>query len=322
MKIVVTDGYTLSPEENLFENIARFGELVVYERSQPDQVVTRAKDAAVLIVNKTLVRAEAIERLPRLKTILVSATGYDCVDIQAAGAKGIPVSNVPEYGTDTVAQHVMALLLEVSNSVGLHDAAVKSGEWSAAEDWSFWKAPLFELKEKIIGIVGFGRIGRRVGELAHAFGMKVLAYDPIQNSVPDYQPFSWSNVKEIFNTADVVTLHTPLTEELAGFVNAEILGLVKPEMILINAARGGLINEVDLAEALNNGKLKAAALDTVSLEPINPGNPLLKAKNIILTPHIAWATKEARQRMIEKVAENLQAFLDGSPQHVVNSQYL
>jgi len=323
MNIIVTDSYTLNPKDNSWDSILALGKVVFYDKTEPEQLITRAKNADILIVNKTQVTGEAFDHLPKLKTIMMSATGYDCVDIEAAGSKGIPVCNVPEYGTDSVAQHVMSLLLEISNRVGLHDIAVKEGEWTAAKDWSFWKTDLFELNGKIMGIVGFGKIGRRVGELAHAFGMKIVAHDRVKTIDPDYQPFSWSSsIKDLFKTADVITLHTPLTEELTGFVNSTILRLVKPEAILINAARGGLVNEDDLAMALNDGWLKGAALDTVSIEPIRANNPLLQAKNTLITPHIAWATKEARQRMIKKVAENIKAFLNGSPQNVINTSCL
>jgi glycerate dehydrogenase len=323
MNITVTDSSTLHPKNNSWDSILALGEVVFYDRTEPEQLLTRAKDADVLIVNKTRVRADAFDHLSKLKAIMMSATGYDCVDIEVAGSKGIPVCNVPEYGTDSVAQHVMALLLEMSNRVGLHDMAVNAGEWTAAKDWSFWKTSLFELSGKTIGIVGFGRIGRRVGELAHAFGMRVLAYDRLKTIQPDYQPFSWSSsIADLFKTADVISLHTPLTEELTGFVCTEILRLVKPETILINAARGGLVNDADLATALNEGWLKGAALDTVTIEPIRADNPLLKAKNTVITPHIAWATKEARQRLIEAVAKNILAFLKGEPQNVVNLSYL
>jgi glycerate dehydrogenase len=216
----------------------------------------------------------------------------------------------------------MALLLELCNRVGLHDQAVKSGEWMAAPDWSFWKTPLIELKGKTIGIVGFGRIGRRVGELAHAFGMNILAYDPLQSQKPPYEPFAWAELDELFSTADVITLHTPLTPDLEGIVNSHLLGSAKPGALFINASRGGLVVEQDLAEALNSGILRGAALDVVSLEPIQQDNPLLKAKNVFITPHIAWATLEARRRLLQKTAENIRAFMGDAPINVVNTAHL
>jgi glycerate dehydrogenase len=322
MEIVVIDGYTLNPGDNPWDEVAGLGDLVIYDRSKPEQVLERIRGAQIVVVNKTPMRAEILGQLPLLRFIAVSATGYDCVDVKAAGHRGIPVSNVPVYGTDSVAQHVMALLLELCNRVGLHDQAVKSGQWMAAPDWSFWKTSLIELTGKTMGIVGFGRIGRRVGELAHAFGMKVLAHDPFEAQEPPYEPFSWVKLNDLFCNSDVITLHTPLTTELEGIVNSDLLTLVKPGALFINASRGGLVNETDLAEALNNSRLGGAALDVVSLEPIQPDNPLLKAKNVFITPHIAWATLEARRRLLQKTAENIRAFADGAPNNVVNSSYL
>jgi len=298
------------------------GDLVVHDRSKTEQVLERVAGAQIVVVNKTTLKAEILTQLPQLRFIAVSATGYDCVDVETAGHLGIPVSNVPVYGTDSVAQHVMALLLELCNRVGLHDQAVKSGEWMAAPDWSFWKTSLIELKGKTIGIVGFGRIGRRVGELAHAFGMNVLAYDPFESQKPPYEPFAWAKLPELFSNSDVITLHTPLTPDLEGIVNSRLLGSVKPGALFINASRGGLVVEKDLAEALDNGILGGAALDVVSLEPIQQDNPLLKAKNVFITPHIAWATLEARRRLLQKTAENIRAFVKGAPINVVNRNYL
>lgn len=322
MKIVITDGYTLNPGDNPWDEIAELGDLVVYERSEPGQVIDRAKGAQIMVVNKTLIPAETLVALPELKFIAVSATGFDCVDVQVAGEQGIPVSNVPVYGTDSVAQHVIALLLEMCNQVATHDKAVKSGEWAAAPDWSFWKTPLIELRGKTMGIVGFGRIGRRVGELSHALGMSVLAHDSVEAEEPGYQPFAWAGLEKLFRTADVITLHTPLTADLVGFVNADLVRQMRPSAFLINAARGGLINDEDLARALNEGRLAGAALDVVSIEPIRQDNPLLTAKNILITPHIAWATREARKRLMNTVAENIRAFLAGTPINVVNASYL
>ncbi len=322
MKIVVIDGYTLNPGDNPWDEVAALGNLLVYDRSKPEQILERTKAARIVVVNKTPLPAEILARLPQLRFIAVSATGYDCVDVAAAGRQGVPVSNVPVYGTDSVAQHVMALLLELCNRVGLHDQAVKSGEWMTVPDWSFWKTPLIELAGKTIGVVGFGRIGRRVGELAHAFGMNVLAYDPFEKQEPPYETFCWAELDELFSNSDVITLHTPLTPDLEGIVNADLLGLVKPGAFFINASRGGLVQEKDLAEALNDGRLGGAALDVVSLEPIQPDNPLLKAKNVFITPHIAWATLEARRRLLQETAGNIRAFLEGAPINVVNSNYL
>jgi glycerate dehydrogenase len=288
MKIVVIDGWTLNPGDNPWDGLAALGELIVYDRSRPGEVVERAQGAEVLVVNKAPVPAPALEKLPELRFITMIATGYDPVDVAAAGRLGIPVSNVPVYGTDSVAQHVLALVLEFTNRVGLHDAAVKAGEWSANPDWCFWKTPLMELAGKTMGIIGFGRIGRRVGELAHALGMAVLAHDVKQDAPPAYRPFAWAGVEEVFRGSDVISLHSPLTRELRGFVDARLLALMKPTALLINAARGPLVNEADLAAALDAGRLAGAGLDVVGVEPIRPDNPLLRAKNVLLTPHNAW----------------------------------
>ncbi len=322
MKIVVLDGYTLNSGDNPWDAVARWGELLVFDRSPAEEVVARAAGAQVLVVNKTLVRKEALERLPELKFITLSATGYDCVDVEAAGKKGVLVSNVPIYGTDSVAQHTLALLLELCHHVGRHDEAVKAGQWAESPDWCFWRTPLIELRGKTLGLVGFGRIGRRVGELAHALGMSVLAHDPIKSPQPGYEPFAWAELDEIFEKSDVVSIHCPQTAENAGFVRADLLRLMKPTAFLLNASRGGLVNEADLAAALDEGRLAGAAVDVVSIEPIRPDNPLLKARNVILTPHLAWATKEARQRLMQATAENIEAFVKGKPINVVNEGYL
>jgi glycerate dehydrogenase len=236
----------------------------------------------------------------------------------AAAEKGIPVCNVPVYGTDSVAQHVFALLLELCNNVGLHAGAVAKGEWSSNPDFSFWKTSLIELVDKTMAVVGFGRIGRRVGEIGHAFGMKVLAVDVVERNPPSYEPFAWAGLGEAFREADVISLNCALTEENEGFVNAELLSTMKENAFIVNAARGQLINEADLAEALNAGRIAGAALDVVSTEPIKPGNPLLGAKNCLITPHNAWASLEARRRLMHTVAENIRAFLDGRIQNQVN----
>jgi len=322
MKIVVTDGYTLNPGDNPWNEVAGLGELVVFDRSAQEELLERCQGAQVIVVNKTPLRRPTLERLEALRLITVAATGYDCVDIDAAGERGVPVCNVPVYGTDSVAQYTLAALLELSLHLGLHGQAVKAGEWAAQPDWCFWKTPLTELKGKTLGVVGFGRIGRRVGELGHAFGMSILAHDPYSGPEPGYQPFAWAGLEELFGRADVVTIHSPQTPENAGFVKADLLRRMKPTALFINAARGGLVNEADLAEALNRGLIAGAALDVVSSEPIRPDNPLLQAKNLLLTPHLAWATKEARQRLMTATAENIQAFLAGKPINVVNARFL
>lgn len=318
MKIVVLDGKTLNPGDNPWDEVAGLGELTVYDRTAPEEIIPRAKDAEIVLTNKTPLSGETIEQLPNLKFISVLATGYNVVDVQAASRRGIIVSNVPVYATDSVAQFTFALLLELCHHVAAHDAAVKAGEWSSCPDFCFWKYPLVELAGKQMGLVGFGRIGRRVGELAHAFGMKVSAADIIRDEMPGYEPFSWADIDEIFATSDVVSLHCPQTPDNVGMVNRELLGRMKKSAFLINTSRGGLIVEEDLAEALNAQKIAGAALDVVSTEPIKPDNPLLKARNCIITPHIAWASLDARRRLMKATAENISAFIAGAPVNVVS----
>ncbi|MBN2554060.1 MAG: D-2-hydroxyacid dehydrogenase [Spirochaetales bacterium] len=318
MKIVVLDGNRLNPGDNPWDEVAAFGELEVYDWSDPDQVAARAGEADILLTNKSLVPRETIERLAKLRYISVLATGYNIVDVQAARERDIPVSNVPVYGTDSVAQYVFALLLELCHHVGRHGETVRSGEWQRSGTWSLFKTPLIELVSKTMAVVGFGRIGRRVGELAHAFGMNVLAVDVRAGDPPDYAPFAFASLEEAFRRADVVSLNCALTSENEGMVDRRLLASMKANAFLINAARGPLVREADLADALDRGVIAGAALDVVSTEPIRPDNPLLAARNCIITPHIAWASLEARRRLMKTTAENIGAFLRGQPQNVVN----
>ena len=318
MRIVVLDGYVLNPGDNPWDELAALGELTVYPRTEAGLIVERAGRAEVVLTNKTPLTAETIGKLDALRLIAVLATGYNVVDVAAARGRGIAVSNVPTYGTDSVAQFVFALLLELCHHVGRHDALVKAGEWARRGEFSFWDAPLVELAGLRMGIVGFGRIGRRVGELAHAFGMDVLAYDPADFDPPDYAPFARASLEEVIGTADVVSLHCPLTEENAGMVGRKMLGRMKPSAFLINTARGGLVNEADLREALDAGRIAAAAVDVVSAEPIAPDNPLLGAANCLITPHVAWASLSARRRLMRTTVGNVKAYLRGEPGNVVN----
>jgi glycerate dehydrogenase len=318
MKIVVLDGGSLRADGLTWAPLAELGEVELYDFSAPEEVPARSCAANILVLNKAAVTAQVISEAPHLRYITVTATGYDCVDGAAARQRSIPVSNVPEYGTDSVAQFVFAHLLEHCHHVALHDQAVRDGEWARAKEFCFWKKPQIELVGKVMGIVGFGRIGRRVGELAHAFGMAVLANDQYRPAAPSYQPFAWAEMDEVFTRADVISLHCPLTPETTGLVNSRRLQLVKPTAFLINAARGPLVVEVDLAEALNQGRLAGAAVDVVSREPMSIDNLLLKARNCAITPHIAWATREARQRLLDSTVANVAAFLAGKPVNVVN----
>jgi glycerate dehydrogenase len=318
MKIVVLDGYTLAADGNSWDALLPLGEVIIHDRSSPAEVTERARGANVLITNKARIPAEVIIGSPSLRFIAVSATGFDCVDVAAASRRGIPVSNVPEYGTDSVAQLTFTLLLELCHHVGQHADAVRAGEWTRAPDFCFWKTPQIELAGKTMGIVGFGRIGRRVGELAHAFGMSILAHSRSHSAPPPYQPFAWVRLDELFAQADVISLHCPLTPETAGLVNRERLRSVRSSAFLLNTARGGLVVEQDLAEALNEGRLAGAAVDVVAQEPIRPDNPLLTARNCLITPHIAWATREARRRLLAATVANVASFLAGRPTNVVN----
>ncbi len=318
MKIVVLDGRTLSADGNSWAALEQLGQVELYDRSSADEVLARSRSADVLITNKAPVSAAVIDQSPTLKFIAVSATGFDCVDVQAARRRGIPVANVPEYGTDSVAQFVFALLLHICHRIGLHADAVQAGDWSCSPDFCFWKTPQVELAGKTIGIVGFGRIGRRVGEVAHAFGMAVLANGRSASAPPSYQPYRTASLDDLFQQSDVISLHCPLTAETAGMINRQRLERIKPGALLINTSRGGLVVEQDLADALNAGRLSGAAVDVVSREPIWHENPLLRAKNCVLTPHIAWATREARARLLAATVRNVAGFLAGQPINIVN----
>jgi glycerate dehydrogenase len=320
MKIVVLDGYTLNPGDNPWLAIGALGELEVFDRTTPDQITTRSRDAEILVINKVRLDRETLQRLPKLRLIAVVATGYDVIDVTAAAELGIAVANVPVYGTDSVAQFVFALLLELCHRVGLHDQAVHAGEWTRCDNFSFWKTPLLELAGKTMGIVGFGRIGQRVALIAQALGMRVLAYRKSARSIsPALEAIEWAeNLEQLFAASDVISLHCPLTSSNRGIVDKTLLAVAKPGALLINTARGPLINEQDLADALNDNRLGGAAVDVVSVEPIIAGNPLLTAQNCIITPHMAWATQQARHRLMALTAENIRAFIKGQPTNLVN----
>ena len=318
MKIVILDGYTQNPGDNPWTPVEDLGDVVIHDRTAAGEILTRAADADVLVTNKCPLDAATIAMLPSLKFIAVLATGYNVVDVDAAKEHGILVSNVPVYGTNNVAQFAIALTLELCHRIGVHDVAVKAGEWENNIDWTFWKTPQVELAGKTMGIVGFGRIGRRVGELARALQMRVVAHDIFHGNAPDYEGFEWLEMSDLFAASDVITLHCNLTDDNEHFCNKQMFSLMKNTAFFINCSRGPLVNEHDLAEALNAGQLAGAAVDVVSTEPIKGDNPLLNAKNCYVTPHIAWATLDARKRITQTTAENIQAFIGGSPIHVVN----
>jgi len=323
MKIVVLDGYTLNPGDLSWEGLEKLGDLTVYDRtafdrSGEDLIVERVGDAEIVFTNKTPLSREAIEKMPNLKYIGVLATGYNVVDIQAAKELGITVTNIPTYGTDSVAQMAIALLLEMCHHVWEHSEAVKRGEWTNNPDWCFWKYPLIELAGKTAGIIGYGRIGQATGRIAQALGMKVLAYDTYQNKDLESETMKYVSLDELLKKSDVIFLHCPLFESTKGIINKDTIAKMKDGVMIVNNSRGPLIVEEDLAEALNSGKVAGAAVDVVSTEPIKMDNPLLKAKNCIITPHMSWAPKESRQRLMDIAVDNLEKFLEGSPVNVVN----
>jgi glycerate dehydrogenase len=317
MKITVLDGYCLNPGDLSWDALRQIGELEVFDRTRPEQVVERAQGAAIAFTNKTLMLAEALEQLPALRYIGVLATGYNIVDIAAARRCNIVVSNIPTYGTASVAQFVFALLLELCHNVKLHSEASRAGEWTNCPDWSFWKSPLVELAGKTMGIIGFGRIGRQTARIADAMGMQVLANDTYHGEAPNFPGFRWASVEEVLRESDAVSLHAPLFPETRGMINSQSLRLMKPSAFLINTSRGPLVVDQDLADALNGGRLAGAGVDVLSIEPPASNNPLLSARNCLVTPHIAWATKEARDRLMKLAVENLTAFLAGRPRNVI-----
>jgi glycerate dehydrogenase len=317
MRIVVLDGYCLNPGDLSWDGLRAFGEVEIFDRTPADRVVDRARGAAAAFTNKTSLPADVLSALPELRYIGVLATGYNIVDTAAAGRRGIVVSNIPTYGTASVAQFVFALLLELCHNVGMHSAAVRAGEWTRSADWCFWKSPLVELAGRTMGIVGLGRIGRAVGRIADAMGMRVIAADSMQSDPPAWPGFRWAAFEELMAESDVVSLHAPLFPETHGMVNARTLGLMKPSAFLINTSRGPLVADSDLADALNGGRLAGAGLDVLSIEPPDERNPLLQARNCIVTPHIAWATREARARLMELAVGNLAAWVAGIPRNVI-----
>ncbi len=318
MKIVILDGFCENPGDLSWSGFETLGELTVYDRTPDDTktIIERIADNQAVIVNKVHITAEILDACPSVEYIGVLATGYNIVDTAAACERGIPVTNIPTYGTSAVAQMTFALLLEICQHVGKHSEAVKEGRWSKCPDFCFWDYPLTELKGKTLGIVGYGRIGQNVAQIAKAFEMTVIAYDRkmmLDDGIADYLPLD-----ELFENADIVSLHCPLTGENDEMINAASIEKMKDGVIIINTSRGGLVNEADLAAALRRGKVAYAAVDVVSTEPIREDNPLLKCDNCIITPHIAWAPKESRKRLMDTALVNLISYLDGEPINDVN----
>jgi glycerate dehydrogenase len=317
-RIVVLDGDTLDPGDNSWDPIRQYGTVEIYDRTEPDELLARAQDADIVITNKLSLSAETIAGLPKLKFIAVTATGYDIVNIEAARRRGIPVSNVPVYGTATVAQFTWALILELCHHVGRHAASVSAGEWTKCKDFCYWLTPQVELAGQQLGLVGYGRIARQVGAIGGAFGMQVSACGRPGTPPPKKtSSVDWLSKERLFAESDIVSLHCPLTSETKHMVNRSVLARMRRKAFLINTSRGGLVDEHDLAEALRAGQIAGAAVDVVSAEPIQADNPLLTAPNCLITPHMAWTTLAARRRVMQTTADNIAAFLAGKPQNDV-----
>jgi glycerate dehydrogenase len=316
MRLVILDGHALNPGDLDWAPLRALGECRIYDRSDEDKVLERAGRAEILLTNKVPFPKERLEKLPRLRFIAVLATGYDVVDASAAGALGIPVSNVPSYGTDSVAQMVFAHLLNLATRVSDASHGASAGRWTSSGQWSFQEHPQLELSSRVMGIVGFGRIGRATARIARAFGMKVLAVD--RGPLEEAEGIEQVTLEELFRKSDAVSLHCPLTEETRGLISRETLRLMKRTAFLINTSRGALVDESALAEALRTGEIAGAGLDVLSQEPPPADHPLLHTPHCFVTPHIAWATKAARQRLLDEVVENVRAFLSGTPRNVVN----
>ncbi|MGN1026346.1 MAG: D-2-hydroxyacid dehydrogenase [Faecousia sp.] len=317
MKIVVLDGYTENPGDLSWDGLRALGELTVYDRTRPEEAASRIQDAEIIVTNKVPVTRALLEQCPGIRYVSVLATGYNVVDLKATAERGIPVSNVPAYSTAAVGQFTIGMLLEICCQIGFHDRSVHDGDWASCPDFSYWKTPLIELAGKTMGIIGFGRIGRQTGAIAKAMGMRVLATGsrPCDegNAIAEYV-----DLDTVLRQSDVISLHCPLFPETTGIINKDSIAKMKDGVIILNMARGPLIVEEDLAQALNSGKVYAAGMDVVSQEPIRADNPLLTAKNCFLTPHIAWASRECRQRIMEITEQNIRSFLDGNVQNRVN----
>ncbi len=319
-KIIILDGYTENPGDLSWDGFHKYGEVTVYDRTRPEEIAERIGDAGIVLTNKTPLDESIMARCPKLRYIGVLATGFNVVDVKAAAERNIIVTNIPEYGTDTVAQYTMALLLELCHHVGAHSDSVRKGEWEKSPDFCYWRFPQIELSGKTMGIVGYGRIGKKVARLAEAFGMRVLVHSGHTLSEEELsENIRQKPFKELLGESDVISLHCPLTAETRGLIDREIIAQMKDGVLILNDSRGPLIVEEDLREALISGKVAGAAVDVLSAEP-PAGNPLQDAPNMLITPHIAWASKEARQRLMQTAEENLHAFLEGTPIHVVSNK--
>lgn len=320
MKIVLLDGYAVNPGDLSWDDLKELGDFTYYDRTRRDnsEIIERISDNDIVITNKTPISKEVIEACPSIQYIALLSTGYNVVDTEYAKTKGIPVSNIPTYGTDSVAQYTIALLLELCHHIGHHSEEVRKGRWGKSIDWCFWDYPLVELKGKTLGILGFGRIGKKTAEIAKAMGMDTIVNGRRDEEYIDEEGWRHVSKETLFRDSDVISLHAPLTEDTRYIINKETISMMKDGVMLINASRGDLVKEEDLASALNKGKISGAAVDVVSTEPIKEDNPLLKAKNCIITPHMAWGAKEARERINAINLDNIRSFIKGKPQNVVN----
>lgn len=319
MKIVNLDGCTTNPGDLSWDGIKKYGDYTVYDRTSPKDIVIRAKGANALIINKTVITREILESLkPELEYIGLQSTGYNVVDCQAAKELGITVCNIPSYSTNAVAQLVFAFILEITNQVSVHSESVRNGDWCRCPDFCYWKTPLTELMGKTIGVIGFGSIGRKVAEIAEAFDMNVLAYSPRPKDKGGLKSIHFVDLDTLLKTSDIITCHCPLTPETTGLINKENISKMKKSAVFINTSRGPVVNEQALADALNNGEITAAGLDVLETEPAKAENPLLTAKNCYITPHIAWAAKETRARLLSILEDNLKSYIEGNPKNVVN----
>lgn len=317
MKIVVLDGYTLNPGDLSWDALKEMGELVVYDRTKEEQIISRIGDAELVFTNKTPIGEAVFTACPKMKFLGVLATGYNVVDVESAKRHGVVVTNVPNYGSEAVSQFSIALLLELCHHVGAHSESVKLGDWARCQDFCYWNTPLIELSGKTMGVIGYGRIGQGTARIAQALGMKVLANKRDLSSIVETEALKAADLETIYAEADVIMLHCPLFPETEGMINAQTIAKMKDGVMIVNSSRGPLIVEEDLAEALHTGKVAGAALDVVSTEPIQRNNPLLESRNVIITPHIAWAALESRQRLMDIAVENLRQFLAGKPVNVV-----
>lgn len=318
MKIVILDAYTSNPGDLSWDRFEDVGEVIVYDYTPESLIVERCKDADVIIDNKVALNSDIIKQLPKLKYIGMLSTGFNVIDTVAAKEQGVIVSNVPTYSTSAVAQLTFALILEVYNQVGVHSKAVHDGEWSSCRDFSFLKTPLIELSGKTIGIIGFGKIGNEVAKIAEAFGLNILCYVPHEKPLPNLNNFRFVTLDQLAKNSDIITLHCPLTPETTGMINKTFISKMKKNAIVINTSRGQAVDEKALADAINSGKIAGAGVDVLSTEPPKAGNPLLSCEKCFITPHVAWAGFETRQRLLDVVYENLKAFSDGEPINVVN----